>query len=38
MLLDCWKNDSVVLDGNYYEAPYPLETGVQRISRLEDRS
>jgi alkanesulfonate monooxygenase SsuD/methylene tetrahydromethanopterin reductase-like flavin-dependent oxidoreductase (luciferase family) len=29
MLLDCWKNDSVVLDGNYYEAPYPLETGVE---------
>jgi alkanesulfonate monooxygenase SsuD/methylene tetrahydromethanopterin reductase-like flavin-dependent oxidoreductase (luciferase family) len=29
MLLDCWKNDSVVLDGNYYKAPYPLDTGVE---------
>jgi alkanesulfonate monooxygenase SsuD/methylene tetrahydromethanopterin reductase-like flavin-dependent oxidoreductase (luciferase family) len=29
MLLDCWKNESVVLDGNYYQAPYPLKTGVE---------
>jgi alkanesulfonate monooxygenase SsuD/methylene tetrahydromethanopterin reductase-like flavin-dependent oxidoreductase (luciferase family) len=29
MLLECWKKDSVVLDGNYYQAPYPLATGVE---------
>ena len=29
MLLDCWKNELVVLDGNYYQAPYPLKTGVE---------
>ena len=28
MLLECWKNDSVSLDGKYYQAPYPLETGI----------
>ncbi|MEH2474571.1 alkanesulfonate monooxygenase SsuD/methylene tetrahydromethanopterin reductase-like flavin-dependent oxidoreductase (luciferase family) [Nitrobacteraceae bacterium AZCC 2161] len=29
MLLDCWQNDSVVLDGQYYQAPFPMETGVE---------
>jgi len=29
MLLDCWTKESVVLDGNYYQAPYPLKTGVE---------
>ncbi len=28
MLLQCWTEDSLELKGNYYEAPYPLETGV----------
>ena len=26
-----------MLDGNYYQAPYPLKTGVRRLSGLEDR-
>ena len=30
MILDCWQNESTVLDGKYYQAPYPLATGVQR--------
>ncbi len=29
MLLACWTQDSVVLDGKYYQAPYPLKTGVE---------
>ena len=29
MLLRCWGEDSVSLDGNYYQAPFPLATGVQ---------
>ena len=29
MVLRCWEQDSVSLDGNYYKAPYPLDTGVQ---------
>jgi alkanesulfonate monooxygenase SsuD/methylene tetrahydromethanopterin reductase-like flavin-dependent oxidoreductase (luciferase family) len=29
MVLRCWENESVVLDGHYYQAPYPLETGVR---------
>lgn len=29
MILDCWQNESTVLDGKYYQAPYPLDTGVQ---------
>jgi alkanesulfonate monooxygenase SsuD/methylene tetrahydromethanopterin reductase-like flavin-dependent oxidoreductase (luciferase family) len=28
MVLKCWEEDSVVLDGRYYQAPYPLKTGV----------
>lgn len=28
MLMECWTKDSVVLDGQYYQAPYPLGTGV----------
>jgi alkanesulfonate monooxygenase SsuD/methylene tetrahydromethanopterin reductase-like flavin-dependent oxidoreductase (luciferase family) len=28
MLLECWKNDSVSLDGKYYKAPYPFDTGI----------
>ena len=28
MILDCWQNESTVLDGKYYKAPFPLDTGV----------
>jgi alkanesulfonate monooxygenase SsuD/methylene tetrahydromethanopterin reductase-like flavin-dependent oxidoreductase (luciferase family) len=28
MLLECWQNDSVVLDGQYYQAPYPIKEGI----------
>jgi alkanesulfonate monooxygenase SsuD/methylene tetrahydromethanopterin reductase-like flavin-dependent oxidoreductase (luciferase family) len=28
MVLRCWQDESVRLDGNYYKAPYPFETGV----------
>ena len=28
MVLECWEQDSVTLDGDYYKAPYPLDTGV----------
>jgi alkanesulfonate monooxygenase SsuD/methylene tetrahydromethanopterin reductase-like flavin-dependent oxidoreductase (luciferase family) len=29
MVLRCWQEESVVLNGRYYKAPYPLETGVR---------
>jgi len=29
MVLDCWTQPSVKLDGNYYKAPYPSDTGVR---------
>ncbi|MBS28719.1 MAG: hypothetical protein CL566_07320 [Alphaproteobacteria bacterium] len=29
MVLDCWTQDSVALDGKYYQAPYPIETGIE---------
>ncbi len=29
MLLKCWTQDSVELDGNYYQAPYPLRDGIE---------
>jgi len=29
MVLKCWTQDSVDLDGNYYKAPYPFGTGVE---------
>ena len=29
MVLDCWTKDSVELKGKYYEAPYPLKTGIE---------
>ena len=29
MILKCWTEESVVLDGKYYKAPYPIETGVE---------
>jgi alkanesulfonate monooxygenase SsuD/methylene tetrahydromethanopterin reductase-like flavin-dependent oxidoreductase (luciferase family) len=29
MVLECWQTESTVLDGKYYQAPYPLETGVK---------
>lgn len=35
MLLECWKNDSVALNGNYYKAPYPFETGVENYPAWE---
>ena len=28
MVLDCWTQASVRLEGNFYQAPYPLDTGV----------
>jgi alkanesulfonate monooxygenase SsuD/methylene tetrahydromethanopterin reductase-like flavin-dependent oxidoreductase (luciferase family) len=28
MVIDCWTKPSVRLDGNFYKAPYPLDTGV----------
>ena len=28
MVLKCWTEESVVLEGKYYNAPYPLNTGV----------
>lgn len=28
MVLDCWTKESVELRGKYYQAPYPIETGV----------
>src|SRR5205823_13706094 len=30
MVLRCWEEDSIVLDGNYYQAPFPLGTGVEK--------
>jgi hypothetical protein len=30
MVLRCWQEDSVVLDGRYYKAPYPFETDVRK--------
>jgi alkanesulfonate monooxygenase SsuD/methylene tetrahydromethanopterin reductase-like flavin-dependent oxidoreductase (luciferase family) len=29
MVLDCWTKESVELRGKHYQAPYPIETGVQ---------
>lgn len=28
MVLKCWQEDSVHLDGKYYQAPFPLDTGI----------
>lgn len=28
MVLRCWQDESVRLDGNFYKAPYPFDTGV----------
>ncbi len=28
MVLDCWTKDSVELNGKYYQAPYPHDTGI----------
>src|SRR6266851_7406222 len=28
MLLRCWQEDSLELDGEFYKAPYPYDTGV----------
>jgi alkanesulfonate monooxygenase SsuD/methylene tetrahydromethanopterin reductase-like flavin-dependent oxidoreductase (luciferase family) len=28
MVLQCWTQDSVRLDGKYYQAPFPLDTGI----------
>lgn len=35
MILDCWQNESTVLDGQSYQAPYPLETGVENYPAWE---
>ncbi len=29
MVLDCWTQDSVALDGKYYQAPYPIDKGIE---------
>ncbi|MDA0785584.1 MAG: LLM class flavin-dependent oxidoreductase [Proteobacteria bacterium] len=29
MIIDCWTKDSVELNGQFYQAPYPIKTGVQ---------
>jgi alkanesulfonate monooxygenase SsuD/methylene tetrahydromethanopterin reductase-like flavin-dependent oxidoreductase (luciferase family) len=29
MLIKCWTEDSVELDGRFYQAPYPLEEGIE---------
>jgi alkanesulfonate monooxygenase SsuD/methylene tetrahydromethanopterin reductase-like flavin-dependent oxidoreductase (luciferase family) len=29
MVLRCWTEETVVLDGQYYQAPFPLGTGVE---------
>ena len=29
MVLKCWTENSVALDGHYYKAPYPLDTGIK---------
>ena len=29
MLLKCWTEDSIVLDGDFYQAPYPLKEGIE---------
>ncbi|MBS28356.1 MAG: hypothetical protein CL566_05430 [Alphaproteobacteria bacterium] len=29
MVLDCWTQDSVELNGAHYQAPFPIETGVE---------
>ena len=28
MVLDCWTQDSVRLDGKFFQAPFPLESGI----------
>ena len=35
MLIKCWTEESVVLDGKYYQAPYPLATGVENYPAHE---
>src|SRR4029078_9951849 len=30
MVLRCWAEDSVVLDGNSYQPPFPLDSGVPK--------
>lgn len=29
MLIECWTKDAVEMKGNYYQIPYPYETGVK---------
>ncbi len=29
MLIECWTRDSVEMKGNYYQIPYPYDTGVK---------
>jgi alkanesulfonate monooxygenase SsuD/methylene tetrahydromethanopterin reductase-like flavin-dependent oxidoreductase (luciferase family) len=35
MILDCWTKDSVELRGNHYQAPFPIETGVQGYQGID---
>jgi alkanesulfonate monooxygenase SsuD/methylene tetrahydromethanopterin reductase-like flavin-dependent oxidoreductase (luciferase family) len=35
MVLRCWENDSIVLDGQYYQAPYPIRTGIENYPAVE---
>lgn len=34
-VLQCWTEQATVLDGKYYQAPYPLETGVENYPAWE---
>ncbi len=29
MLIECWTKDSIEMNGNYYQVPYPHDTGVR---------
>jgi alkanesulfonate monooxygenase SsuD/methylene tetrahydromethanopterin reductase-like flavin-dependent oxidoreductase (luciferase family) len=35
MVLDCWTKDSVELNGKYYQAPYPHDTGIANYEGYE---
>ncbi|MBT3400635.1 MAG: LLM class flavin-dependent oxidoreductase, partial [Rhodospirillaceae bacterium] len=35
MVLDCWTKDSVELNGKFYQAPYPHDTGIANYEGYE---
>jgi alkanesulfonate monooxygenase SsuD/methylene tetrahydromethanopterin reductase-like flavin-dependent oxidoreductase (luciferase family) len=35
MVLDCWTKDSVELNGKFYQAPYPHDTGIANYEGFE---